>query len=1129
MNNQFNIDNFEYNKNYVLEASAGTGKTYSIMQMVKKLVIDFNVPLEKILIVTYTDKACGELRNRLRAVLEELKSKYSNDKENLEKVLKALAQVDYANIYTIHSFCTNTIKEFSLTLNRPTGLNVASSLDLKAFISNYILSNEEYRNYFFSNEKEFKKTVKNLVGIITNYYLNKNGQEVPEIISYLPPYSTPVVLQMVEQLSKCSTFEDALKYVDDFEKNYEFLCNSGKQFYIEYANKIKSDFLSPNSYSYHHKLSTKVKDYYKNIKEALIILTDKFYKKETITKLYLDYEHYKKINKKQTFGDMIHTVREAINTNDELLNKIRKKYRYGIIDEFQDTNETQFSIFSKIFLCRDHNLIVVGDPKQSIYSFQGADLEVYMKAVPLISDPATNGEFQVLNKNYRSSKAVVESCNKVFEEISSSDPESFSFSPSQYLTNEIDGKEHRATFHNKLITKGILTTEKELSDDEFAQLVCQFIIDCCSLNDEGHTNLRISNRKDCSDKNLYDVTFNDFCILTRLSYEMEPIQKALRYCGIPYVRYKEPGLFKGVEAFHFITIFEALNVPNFRGSNRNFLNRILFTGFFNQSLQEIHSEKYVSDDSEEIKLIIFWKSLVKQNLWEDLITSIIIDSKLMSYLSTLNEQSTLSKYRQIGDYCVDYLSNGHSIEDLIKHLRELYSFGNAEDEGSDIVNKNTDSACVKIMTMHASKGLQFPIVINFAGYSQLPDKPPYMYQYNGNRVISITPSEIVDLSEEVRLWYVAYTRAVQLLVLPNFDEPNFNETINAKFLKNWPDYYDYFDYPFESFSLLEKKVKKILSPINKNNISNSVEIETQMEELKKLIKESPSKRSYKHSYSSLSHGKDESYYEEDEVYIDKDGEETIGLSDFDKSAIQIDGDYRSDIEPISIPSNYPKGAGLGNALHEVFEDIDFTNHNSYLDEIIKDKFIKQAISPKDEFISATKEMVDNVLNAKLPTVLGNKDLNTYIKLCDITNNNKKAEMEFNFNFIDERLKNYCNGFIDLVFKVDDRYSILDWKSDQLNDEDFESYSNKDDIKLHVDNSYSIQRVLYSYCLIKWLKNYYPELNEQEIFEQHFGGIYYIFLRGCNKDTSNGVYLQTWDKYQDIEDAFNLIIKERSKK
>ena len=179
----------------------------------------------------------------------------------------------------------------------------------------------------------------------------------------------------------------------------------------------------------------------------------------------------------------------------------------------------------------------------------------------------------------------------------------------------------------------------------------------------------------------------------------------------------------------------------------------------------------------------------------------------------------------------------------------------------------------------------------------------------------------------------------------------------------------------------------------------------------------------------------------------------------------------------------------------------------------------------DEFNKVTTNIVHNVLNAVLPVIKGANVNNQSIKLCDITNDNKLDEVEFNFNVFNEKLSNYCNGFVDLIFKNNDTYAILDWKSDKLND-DFTSYCDAGILKKHVDECYSIQRVLYSYCLIKTLKLQYENLSYQEIFENHFGGVYYVFLRGCNENTGNGVYCQTWNNWEDLEKSFIEITNSR---
>jgi exodeoxyribonuclease V beta subunit len=364
--------------------------------------------------------------------------------------------------------------------------------------------------------------------------------------------------------------------------------------------------------------------------------------------------------------------------------------------------------------------------------------------------------------------------------------------------------------------------------------------------------------------------------------------------------------------------------------------------------------------------------------------------------------------------------------------------------------------------------------------------------------------------------------------MPRYDKFNKNKNSEKiaeyfeQYITDYSDKVNLFPESFKSYADLATENSLILKKLDLDTSTP----DEQNKILAQIKKDKKKLSGYKHSYSTLSHGHDDSSFEDEEFILDKEGSESVGLAKFDKKALPIEGKYDSNLEAISLPNDYPKGSLLGNALHEVFEDSDFTNYDSNLSNLIAYKFINQGLEAKDSFISATKEMVGRVLNADLPEINGNQKTGNYFKLSSIEDKDKLAESEFLFNFVNEKLVNYLNGFVDLIFKRGEYYSILDWKSDKLNDEDFESFTSLEDIKKHVDNSYSIQRVLYSYCLINWLKNFYKELTLEEIFNKHFGGIYYVFLRGCNEDTSNGVYAQTWSSYQDIEDAFNEIIKDR---
>ena len=253
--------------------------------------------------------------------------------------------------------------------------------------------------------------------------------------------------------------------------------------------------------------------------------------------------------------------------------------------------------------------------------------------------------------------------------------------------------------------------------------------------------------------------------------------------------------------------------------------------------------------------------------------------------------------------------------------------------------------------------------------------------------------------------------------------------------------------------------------------------------------------------------------------------DSVSLKEFDLKGKRIDTNLTSD--SYLDYEGFPRGATIGTALHEVFEYSDFTNYKPKLNEIITERLKTNRIKETKELKDYITRMVDNVLNADLPIIHGSESVGKTFKLKEIPNSDKKPEIEFNFNLGSEKLKNYFNGFIDLVFRKDNHYCILDWKSDTISD-DLLAYNNEDidSLKNHTDNHYSIQRVLYSYCLIQWLKMYYPKETEEQIFDKRFGGVYYVYIRGCNKDTGNGIYAHTWKSYNDLETAFKNIINKK---
>jgi exodeoxyribonuclease V beta subunit len=175
-----------------------------------------------------------------------------------------------------------------------------------------------------------------------------------------------------------------------------------------------------------------------------------------------------------------------------------------------------------------------------------------------------------------------------------------------------------------------------------------------------------------------------------------------------------------------------------------------------------------------------------------------------------------------------------------------------------------------------------------------------------------------------------------------------------------------------------------------------------------------------------------------------------------------------------------------------------------------------------EWNPLTAGILWNTLHARLPVIAGGSFRDDAFCLAELPPEAHRPEVRFDLLAArtgNAELQGVCKGFIDLLFvrEVDGekRYSILDWKSDGL--EDYAPAT----VRKRVDDHYCVQRVLYSYCLIQWLKQFYGN-DEAEVFENRFGGVYYVFLRGTRGGTGSGVYAQTWKDYASLEKAFENV-------
>lgn len=1120
MTKRFDIQKFKLSFDFCIEASAGTGKTYTIRKIVSKLV-ESGIPLSNILLVTYTEKAAGELRDRIRQEMLENRQKCSAFE-------RALSEVDNAPIGTIHSFCQKTLRDYAYEADVPFVMGMVGD-DAVSDLINRLLR-DEWANEIAENNLDANAVCAQMISMINAF---ADGMEIPAFKYW----------KVLQEHSDEKYFAVARKGAKQ-ESEYTV---AGLMGFIRAGNVTKTNSGSV----FGHADSPEIEKAIRYFTEEDGHMTDEsLFVFSHLPDVFRRFQQQKRDDKLQSFDDMIHQVRDAVVSPDgaesPLCRKLRGAYRYAIIDEFQDTNQDQWDIFKTVFLeSPENNIIVVGDPKQSIYSFQGADLSVYFSARNEISQ---KGDCCVLDTNYRSTDAMVNACNEMF---------SASFFDGNRLKFESSNPcgKIKAPLWNGEVLKPIQAAEN-VNAETFAKYAVSRIVDFVSMQN-GKTTLQIFDKEKGDYVNL---KLSHIAVLAKSRSEMENIESMMTWVGIPFVRYKDSNLFKGRESGQWIALFKALNVPDFTGRNRGVLNAVLVSDFFRIQLGKVENDVFENPNSKIALLFAKWRSLVERNRFAELQESVYAETQIDRYLCDSSKLQQLAKFKQVGAYAFDYLINHRvTLEELVKHLEGLsVSTENADDDDGNLVSKGSDFDAVQVMTIHASKGLQFPVVISVAGFTGLNKNAsgPFVCKTESGKIIGLDKKAKSDRQKEEReewhrLFYVDYTRAESVLLLPFAAKSKkglefLTETqgaISADYMEkdnrwtvesaseNW--------HPLE----LKKKVSEFLNA-SRQNSDDSV-----YPDALRFMQILGSKSIFQHSYSSLA-GKlrenEDSVTTENGKLLNRQASDEAESSAAVKT-LAIDpnpvrilfGDSRIVLEnAVSGVVDFPRGSKLGNALHQTFELMDFEKIGSMenvavakecaeLRILIAEQFNSQAFSIEKhpDWVDQSAHFVWNTMNAKLPEICGGAFSGKSFSLKELPAESRRAEMEFQMNalgFGENVLQNFCKGFMDLLFVRGEYYSILDWKSDVL-----ENYTvgneTVDGTMKKVDDEYAVQRVLYSYCLIQWLKSFGKfGADEEEIFRKHFGGVYYVFFRGCRAGESSGLYAQTWKNYAELSAAFENV-------
>ena len=836
INKRLNVEGAVWNelqeaKDGIIEASAGTGKTYTLQHIVLKLASDTQNPVDvkNILLVTYTEKAAGELKQRIREILE--------------KAGILPPDFDEMTICTIHSFCRELLSEYAFENRVPMQLEIGGSDgDLIHRAVREALLGDEFKARYGSlytsfmaaaANKEKKSEGKDEDG----NSVSSTDQLVEKVEKILADHSShdsePVCpLAFSDEMKR--TMQDAVRNLcpDDsifdickalnmngftihkqdrqgFDSGWPVFCkmlpgltsDDMGAFIVAvagiYAKMLEGQNRVNPRVSITHK--GRLADNVPGLAGVLELLGE--YGPMLSSQMPADlaciawpiFKRLKAESAMLTFDDLVTQAYHVIKGESErvdagghsaLLDSIRRRYRIALVDEFQDTDEKQWEIFGKIFSSQFNRiedgsapnpkhgfLLVVGDPKQAIYGFRGADIKTYFTAKKTIIEKGQPE--QSLKKMFRSTKPLVGAFNKLFGEDSGwfgnmGEGDSRIESPHvEYPTGKDDpfpgledftGREAVTLLESLpawILRPRKATQENESSDGKGkkAPKGCGNTTQCLPVFMENAAHemkrlraLPIAYQTDDKDKpgekKTEQIQYRKMCVLVRNGTEARIVRRVLEQEGIPYSYYKERGIYESVEAEALIALFDFLSAPGRQGR----LAALLLTPLFNVPPAEIES-KTANVGKKTSHLLEQWQEKSAKRKWNLLFESVMDDTELAHPNDGDYEfDRRWTTFRQILDrLLVEKGRSAQTPEDFAGLLRAWRKNDQRAGEDGALRQKENESDSVQIMTMHASKGLEYKAVFIAAGFGQYKK----------------------DIPDELkRLFYVALTRAGHKLYLP---------------------------------------------------------------------------------------------------------------------------------------------------------------------------------------------------------------------------------------------------------------------------------------------------------------------------------------------------------------------------
>ena len=971
--------------NIIVSAGAGSGKTAVLSERVIRKLKD-GIDIRNILMLTFTNEAAGEMANRIRKKIK---------KAGLTSQLEFL---DQAYITTFDAFALSLVKKYHYVLNIDKSIDIIDSsiIDLKRnefleeiFLSLYEAKDEKFLkligDFTTRDDEVIKKAIlsinKNLDlkydkedyidNYVNNFYNNKYIEQLfAEYFNYLKKIS----LELEDSVLILENFMDSSSYENIYNSLSKlFRPNSYNDLYKN-NNIILPRFTKVDSSGI--SVKENIQELFKELNELVIYSEDELKNNYFCTRDYVEVilkiikmldekiSLYKKEHNSYEFTDIAKMAISIVKDNEDIRLELKDKFNEIMIDEYQDTNDLQETF---IKLLENDNVYMVGDIKQSIYRFRNANPLIFKDKYDRYS--INNGGKKIdLLKNFRSREEVLYNINEIFAPLMTQDIGGINYKESHAMVygNKAYIEKGANDYNNYLDILTYNNEDKKYTNDEIEA----FIIakDIKKKIEEKYLVFDFD-----KESNRY-ATYNDFCIILDRGSKMSLFKKVFEYLDIPMEVYKDNNLIEENDIFIIKNIIGLIlsikdGIYNkklkyyFTSVARSYIGNLcdneIFKCFEENKIfkTDIYNKCYeISKDIDIMTPNILLKRIIKDF---DFYDKFILVGNVDAAIKRINYLLELSKN-------VENL--GFSIIDFSNYLNEMID----SDQEIKYKEAKSNSISVKIMNIHKSKGLEFPICY-FAGFpksfniSDLKNKfmfdnkygilTPFYKEGIGETFVKTLVKNnyyLNEVAEKIRLFYVALTRAKEkmIMVMPNIED--------KKYVKDEISFMD--GIKFRSFYDFIKSISgnlaKYMISVDLNNVGVTKDYE---------FSKSLSKNMVNNEEANMLFIEDEiPFIEIEKKHASKTIKEILSVSD-------------------------EKTLEFGAKIHELLELTDFKNANT-----------------------------------------DNKYVNHLLNTFDFNSAKIYQELEFSYE-LDDVL---YHGIIDLMLEYEDKIFIIDYKLKNIDDENY---------------------------------------------------------------------------------------------